>query len=207
MGWKALKEHYRIGHSVQVVPDKGICIGSPYIHDIIVVSMIGEITKRYDPGRGWSRNEDLDRYQAEMEADPALLKRLIDQPDAFERSLTVYTYEGGDIIECQCVELDWPNVTHDGRMMYENTFSPDRAKVVEWATSNARAGIENWTEIVDQRTKDLGEAERMLAERRASLAKLRAALATEAREGRDGEAGSVRSTMARAEGNAKDTPA
>ena len=30
MGWKNIKEHYRIGHTVHVT-DKGICIGSPYI--------------------------------------------------------------------------------------------------------------------------------------------------------------------------------
>jgi len=39
MGWKNIKEHYRINHYVQVT-EQGICIGSPYIHNIIVIGRI-----------------------------------------------------------------------------------------------------------------------------------------------------------------------
>lgn len=169
MGWKAIKEHYRIEHDVQVVPDKGICIGSAYIHDIIVIGPAGEIVKRYDPGRGWSVNADLHRYQLEMEADPAKLKQLIDQPDTFERSVQVFTYEGADIIECACEELGWPNVTHDGRMMYENTFTPDRDQAVRWAIRSARSSVKAWTSIVTERARDLDEARVHLLERQNDL--------------------------------------
>lgn len=162
MGWKSLKDHYRIGHAVQVTK-AGIAIGSAYIHDIIVVAPTGKIVKRYDPGRGWSRNDELDRYQSEIDADPALARRLIEQPDTFERSIPVYTYDGADIIECFCEELGWPNVTHDGRMMYDNTFSADRAEVVSWALRSAEAGIENWTEIVAERERNRSEAVEQLA--------------------------------------------
>jgi len=111
MGWKAVRDHYRIEHQVQVT-DKGICIGSPYIHDIIVISLDrGEIVKRYDPGSGWSRNENLDRYQSEMDADPFKLAELVAAEDVFERSLPVYTYEGGDIIEKQCEALGYGPTT------------------------------------------------------------------------------------------------
>ena len=45
MGWKNIKEHYRIGHAVQVT-DAGICIGSPYIHNIIIIGVDGTLKKR-----------------------------------------------------------------------------------------------------------------------------------------------------------------
>jgi hypothetical protein len=172
MGWKAIKEHYRIGHSVQVVEGKGICIGSPYVHDLMVIAD-GVLVKWDDPVRGWGRNADLERYRTEMQADPAKLKELAEQPDTFERAIPVYTYQGADIIECACEKLGWPNVTHDGRMMYENTFSTDRAKVIRWAIRNAEAAIENWTEIVDDRQRAADEARQVLAERQDNLVALR----------------------------------
>jgi len=45
MGWKNVKEHYRIGHSVQVT-EQGVCIGSPYVHNLIVVGLDGRFVKR-----------------------------------------------------------------------------------------------------------------------------------------------------------------
>ena len=74
MGWKRLKEHYRIEHMVQIT-EAGICIGSPYIHDIIVVGMDGKILKRHDGNAG-----SLGRYQTEIDADPDLARHLIETP-------------------------------------------------------------------------------------------------------------------------------
>ncbi len=136
MGWKNVKEHYRIKHLIRV-SDGSICIGSPYIHDIIKISLDGKLTKRDRA----SVNADLDRYQREFEADPETLKRLIEAPDTFQRSIPVFTYQGGQILEKFCEELGWPNVTHDGLEMYENTFSEDKNQVVAWAKRNADIGI------------------------------------------------------------------
>ena len=172
MGWKAVRDHYRVEHIVQVT-SAGICIGSPYIHDIIVISAErGEITKRYDPGRGWSRIGNLDRYQAEMDADPFKLAELVAAQDTFERSIPVYTYEGGEIIEKQCEELGWPNVTHDGCIQFENTFSPDSGLVRTWAIDNAKSGIEWMTESVEEAERELAEKRERLAKREADLRQL-----------------------------------
>lgn len=165
MGWKAFKEHYRIDHDVQIVPGKGLCIGSAYVHDIIVVGFDGVITRVWGSRSG----DKLARYQEEIAADPLMAKALIDQPDTFERSIPVFTYEGAEIIECACEELGWPNVTHDGRMMYENTFSPDRAEVVAWAISSARSSIEAWTQNVDERARSYSEARAHLTRRQDDL--------------------------------------
>lgn len=172
MGWKAVRDHYRIEHIVQVT-EKGICIGSGYMHNIIVISLErGEVTTRYDPAPGWSRNAQLLRYQAEIDADPFKLAELASAPDTFERSLKVFTYEGGEILEKQCEALGWPNVTHDGLIQYENMFSADRGLVRTWAIDNARAGIENRREAVAKAKLDLGELERRLAQREADLRQL-----------------------------------
>ena len=170
MGWKAVREHYRIEHLVQVVPGKGICIGSPYVHDIIVISADrGEVVKRAEY---FARNGNLARYLAEMDADPFKLAELVAAEDAFERSIPVFTYEGGAIIEKQCEELGWPNVTHDGLMQYDNQFSPDAGLVRTWAIDSARSGIEWMTDDVAEQEKKLAEMRARLAKREADLAAL-----------------------------------
>lgn len=177
MGWKAVRDHYRIEHTVQVTSE-GICIGSPYIHNIIVISLDrGEVIKRYDPGRGWSRNESLDHYQAEMDAAPFILAALVAAEDAFERSIPVYTYEGGEIVEKRCEELGWPNVTHDGRMQFENTYSPDPGLVRIWAVDDAKAGIAWMQEAVEEAERNLADKMARLAKRKADLKQLEGAAA------------------------------
>ena len=169
MGWKTLKEHFQIGHAVQVT-DKGICIGSPYIHDIIVVGHDGKVVKRYSGGA----NEDLARYQREFDSDPDLIRRLVEAPDEFPVSITVYTYGDGEIIEKQCEVLEWPNVTHDGKMMYENTFSTDKPTVVAWAKEDADYGLRHAEDAVREAERRLTECQERRAKAAADREKLEA---------------------------------
>jgi len=138
MGWKNVKEHYRIGHIVRMSGEE-IHVGSPYISDILVINQKGELLKRYD---GW--DEDLARYQREMEADPQRLRQLIEAPDTFGSLTTVYTYAGAEIIEKFCEAPGWPNVTSDGELMYDNAFSTDKQKVVLWAKRYASSGAAHY---------------------------------------------------------------
>jgi len=169
MGWKNVMDHYRIEHHVEVTKE-GICIGSPYIHNIIVIGLDGKIKKRYE-GRS---NEDLYRYQNEMDAGPETLRQLVQSPDSFAAAVSVYTYCGGNIIEKQCETPGWPNVTHDGEMMYKNTFSTDKDQVVVWAKENADLGIKLGRERIAEAEKDLSERQDYLASREANRAKLEA---------------------------------
>lgn len=169
MGWKNVKEHYKIGHIVQVT-EQGICIGSPYISNLICIRYGKPTWGKLGP----SSNADLARYFSEMEADPAKLKALIDTPDTFEKSIFVYTYDGSEIQEKQCEEFGWPNVTHDGLLMYENTFSCDRDEVVRWAIRNAECSIEAITVQIDGMREDLAERQERLATRQRDLQNLTA---------------------------------
>ena len=121
MGIKAIIEKYRIGHIVQRGENGDILIGSPYISNIIQISSDGKILKRYADGR---TNEDLQRYQRELDLDESTgeLKRLIDLPDTFGELIPVYTYKGANVVKKYCEKPGWPNITTDGQLMYENTF-------------------------------------------------------------------------------------
>ncbi|KFD27046.1 hypothetical protein [Sphingobium yanoikuyae] len=168
MGWKAVRDHYRIDHDVQVT-SAGICIGSPYIHDIIVISVDrGEIVRRW----GEPHSGKLGRYLEEMDADPVKLAELVAADDVFERSIPVYTYEGGDIIEKQCEALGYPNVTHDGCMQYENTFSSDPDLVLTWAIASAQAGVKWMRDALIETEKMRAEQSHRLAQREEDLRRL-----------------------------------
>ena len=67
MGWKAFKEHYKIGHRVEV-RGEFLKIGSPYVSELITIEMAtGQIvsTKLGPP----FNNDDLDRYYKEINSD------------------------------------------------------------------------------------------------------------------------------------------
>lgn len=168
MSWKNVKTHYQIKHIVQV-REGLICVGSPYVSDLLKVSPDGSVTWG---ALGPSGNDDLARYYAEMTADPQKLRDLIALPDTFESALPVFTYKGGDIIEKQCEAYDWPNVTHDGDVMYENTYSQDRDKVVRWAKENAAAGVRRQDRRIGELREQIAEAEKRRDKDAADLAKL-----------------------------------
>ena len=159
MGWKAIRDHYRISHNVQV-NSQGICIGSGYIPDLIVISMDGAILKRYET----RSSPDLLRYQTEIDADLGKLKELILVQDTFNESITVFTYKDGVIIEKLCEKTGWPNVTHDGYMMHDNLYSTDKSQVVRWAKQNAAAGIEICSQSVLDAEKRLKELKEILTQ-------------------------------------------
>lgn len=169
MGWKKVKEHYRIEHIVKM-SSEGLCIGSGYIPETIVVNAAGEIVTRYDRG-----NNALERYQREIEADPDLFVRLMAEPDVFERNVPVFSYAGAQVLEKQCEELGWPNVTHDGDMMYENTWFPTREEAIRKAKEDARAGVELWGRHLVRVEDEVKRLQREIDSAAADLAALDAA--------------------------------
>ncbi len=169
MGWKTVKEHYRIDHSVHVT-DEGMCIGSPFVHDLIVINDEGGLKLSSVVRR--TGNDKLSRYVREMESDPGKLQWLMREADTFEVSVTVYTYVGGEIVERQCEEPGWPNCTHDGQMMYGNTFSTDKSKIVRRAKEEASIGIRWSRETVEDLRKQLSKARERVTKCVSELKKL-----------------------------------
>lgn len=173
MGWKNVKEFYKIGHIVQVVVGKGICIGSPYVSDLIVIDFEGHLTKRFGED-GFSSNADLLRYQNEMDADPEKLKSLVAAPDSFSRSIPVFTCEAGEIIAKECEELGWPNVTHDGQLMHDEEFYEDQASAVQKGLYHCSLRVKYLQETIADKAQQLADLKSRLEEKRSECRNLRA---------------------------------
>lgn len=146
MGWKNIKEAFGIEHQVRV-EDGYICIGSGMVHNLITIGVeTGELNE--NP----TFRDFLEKHYPEVKsAGTRKLLDLIETPDTFEASIPVFTFQDGDIIECRCEAIGYPNVTHDGRMMYENRFSTDLEQVVRWA----KRDLEIWSENLGERAEDL----------------------------------------------------
>ncbi|WGK63456.1 hypothetical protein QAO71_16935 (plasmid) [Halopseudomonas sp. SMJS2] len=162
MGWKRLKEAFGVNHNI-CVTSKGICIGSGYVHDIVVVDPISGIVRENDAfGRFLSHY-----YPALAAATPAIILGLIQAEDTFTTAIPVYTYDGADIIEKHCEALGWPNVTHDGDLMYENQYSADRDVVIGWAKRNAELETKHLEETILRVLEHQADLQKRLASARA----------------------------------------
>lgn len=158
MGWKTLKERFGIGHIVQVTKTS-ICIGSGYVGDLATVDLNTGAVAENSTFSGFLQ----DKCPALAAASTEEILDAINAEDVFSASIPVYTFRGGKIIEKLCEEPGWPNVTHDGELMYENRFSTDRDTVIRWAKRDAELGVKYAKEAVT-------DAEKTLIERQAHLA-------------------------------------
>lgn len=158
MGWKTLKEHFDIEHFVQVTK-KGICIGSGFVHDLVTIDPKTGALQENQTFHGLIR----EKYPALLKATPQEIVALIAAPDTFAASIPVYTYDGIKIIEKQCEIVGWPNVTHDGCMMYENSFSTDKAQVIAWAKRNTASAIECTCNRIEEFEQELLTLKQRLA--------------------------------------------
>lgn len=99
---------------------------------------------------------------------------LLASDDIFEASIPVYTWNGAEIIERYCEETGWPNVTHDGDLMYENQYSTDRSTVIEWARQNAILRAKRLADDVQEAEERLRELRKMHRQADADIMRINA---------------------------------
>lgn len=154
MGWQTLKEHFGIGHHVRI-EEGSLKIGSQFVSDLAVIDCLTGVVQsnRVFP------TFLSDQYPALLAASSQEILGLLAVPDIFSSSITVFTYDGSSIIEKQCSILGYPNTTHDGCMMFDNKYSPDKSVVVSWAKNSAFTSIENRTERIARLQNEVAETE------------------------------------------------
>lgn len=163
MGWKNVKEYFRIAEPVHIV-DGRLMIGVA-LKTRRIVEKDGRFSRRIE-GDGIA----VPAHQVEMEAQPQKVSLLLRADDTFERSITVYTFTDGKIIEKLCENAGWPNVTHDGALMLRERYSTDLNEVVVWAKADVarkiketKASLKATSDRLRHEENNLLKQEQMLA--------------------------------------------
>ena len=100
MGWKNVKEHYRIEHQVQVRAGR-ICIGSPYISEIIVIGADGMLDLEADPKLAGLKHQCVEiRAETSGSLDYRALMRQVPMPETMRKTR--------DLVRDQLLRTPWP---------------------------------------------------------------------------------------------------
>ena len=172
MGWKAIKNHYGIGHIVQVSPLGRILIGSAFIQDLIAIDREKKVVETGKLGIGGSN--ELRRIWDEIHGDLDQLWSLAEQEDSFEAALPVFTYADGAILELSCEARGYPHVTHCGRLMYDNQFFDNRIDAIAFGKKDAELSVKAAGNQVTMLQAQLTEALALKAKEEANLAAMSA---------------------------------
>lgn len=181
MGWKAIRDALDFKGIIQV-RDGAILLGTPYVADIIVIRSDATLEFPHKQSLGWPNDGQWLATQDALERLP--LADTMAAPDTFTASIPVYTYDDAEIITKLCETPEWPNVTHDGKLMHDNTYSTDKATVIRWAIENALAGCRWRATAVSDREAALADARVNLGEAEDIAAKLEAEFPNEWHAGR-----------------------
>ncbi len=163
MGWKKFKEQYKIQDNVQI-NEKGLCIGSGYVPDLVVVNLKTGLIKENSTFSGFLK----ENYPQLLSVSPEEILKVLDSKDSFSNSLPVFTYDGSKIVEEKTEEYGYPNCTHEGNIQYENTYFKTRKEAVEKAKVNNAAGLSLIERAINDTQKQLekyqAEKNRLLQE-------------------------------------------
>lgn len=170
MGWKRIRQHYRVdeAHAIVKIKEGRVHFGSGYMGSILVVDPDGRIHERRDALSG-----SIAKCAAMIGEDPATFRAMFEQRDEFDRSITVFTWDEDRILEKRCEAIGWPNVTHDGDLMADNRYSTDRQTVIDWAKEDAASAVAAYRRHLVEIEQKMAEAMRNLAHADQVLNRLR----------------------------------
>ena len=82
--------------------------------------------------------------------------------DEIDNPISVFCAENGKIIEEYTDEFGWPNTTHTGKVMYENTHFRMKREAIERGISESEAAIQNLNEAILGLEKEIKRKKRYL---------------------------------------------
>jgi hypothetical protein len=118
--------------------DGKVCIGSPYVSELITVHaetmQIKYALDTFHEGRKSIHSKKLefiwDKLLEFIESGE--LKTIIENNDSTEGMFPVYSCKEGKIRQQFADVFGWPNPTHDGEMMYDGTFFKTETEAIEY---------------------------------------------------------------------------
>lgn len=133
MGWKSFKNYFNIEHIVCIKNGK-LVIGSDFVSDLVSIDLLTGVIQTNNSFHIFLHKH----YPQLLGVDSSEILNLLNKDDTFSDSIKVFTYKDDILLEKYCEKLGWPNITHDGEVMYENTFSTDKLEIIKKIKLNLR---------------------------------------------------------------------
>ncbi|MCP4914655.1 MAG: hypothetical protein GY909_16180 [Oligoflexia bacterium] len=166
MGWKSFKEYFGINHIVHIREDN-LCIGSPFVTDLVkICTKTGKIA--YESH--WS-DFLSEYYPSILKASTDKLLDLIKKEDVFENLKTFYTCEKGEILEKKAPSNEFPEVTTDGKLIYEGMLFSNKQEALLKAIRDCRSSIEITKDSIERVKNEVKRYEKRLREKDGELRK------------------------------------
>lgn len=148
--------------------DGKVCVGSPMCSELITVDSktmkIKYALDTFREGRKSISSEELEFiWDTLMELiKTGELKTIIENDDPIDGMFPVYCCEDGKIEKKYADVFGWPHSTHDGTLMYENTFFKTEREAIEDGIKDMIAAVEMETRHMAQKAEELHEAKQGL---------------------------------------------
>ncbi len=108
-------------------------------------------------------NELLDIYdKLQGLIDSGEINEIINGNDEVENKLTVWTVKDGELIETYTNEYGYPNTTHDGKLMHDNTYFKTKEEAIDKAIKEYEYSVKAATERVGECEAELQKANKRM---------------------------------------------
>lgn len=159
MGWKTLKKKFSIDGTISIEGDE-LHVGSGLITSLVVVNLKTGYVRESAVFAG----SNGDRFKTLLTASKEDILSSLEAKDVFEKSIPIYRYENDVIIEELCENPSYPHNTHSGLLIYENTFSTDKEKIIERAKRELDAGISMASKTLVKAQREIKELQAYIDE-------------------------------------------
>lgn len=158
MGWKTFKDKFQLHKHIVYIENEILYIGLSILSTSIKISV-----KDGTFIRGFSKcvvNED---FRLLAKASNQEILDLLKVEDSFEKSITVYYVNSNfKISKTECEVFGYPNVTHDGKLMFDNLFFLEKEDAENKSLINHQSALEHYENLVKILNSELKCAKKIL---------------------------------------------
>jgi hypothetical protein len=151
--------------------DEGkVCIGSPMCSKLITVDTktfeIKYALDTFREGRKAIRSKELEAIWDKLVEliKSGEMKSIVENNDSTAGMFPVYCCEDGEVQKKFADVFGWPNSTHDGTLMYNNTFFKTEKEAIEYGINDLSIVVKMYCERVSELEMDIEHKREQISE-------------------------------------------
>lgn len=155
--------------------DNLICVASAYVHDLVSLNVeTGNLSYKFG---GIPKDEELNQiYQGLQFLNAEERSYFWEGVDTIEEPITLYYADNDGVIKTAITDsLDFPSITDDGVLIYENTHFKSKKELLDYEINNTQLGIKWLYKNRAEKYKAWEDSNKMLKEHTSKLCTLETA--------------------------------